>query len=110
MPTPTQIPGRPDLYMSVSPPEHMAYIWWEWERGRDSSDNWIDEFEELVIDFTIHNNVELEGDNGLYLMLAHSKISDAGFYFGPADRTFTRRSRHMDAARVCSSHVGRPVT
>ena len=81
-PTPTQIPGRPDLYMSVSPPEHMAYIWWEWERGRDSSDNWIDEFEELVIDFTIHNNVELEGDNGLYLMLAHSKISDAGFYFG----------------------------
>ena len=27
-------------------------------------------------------NVELEGDNGLYLMLAHSKISDAGFYFG----------------------------
>ena len=82
MPTPTQIPGRPDLYMSVSPPEHMAYIWWEWERGRDSSDNWIDEFEELVIDFTIHNNVELEGDNGLYLMLAHSKISDAGFYFG----------------------------
>ena len=82
MPMPTQIPGWPDLYMSVSPPEHMAYIWWEWERGRDSSDNWIDEFEELVIDFTIHNNVELEGDNGLYLMLAHSKISDAGFYFG----------------------------
>ena len=81
-PTPTQIPGRPDLYRSVSPPEHMAYIWWEWERGRDSSDNWIDEFEELVIDFTIHNNVELEGDNGLYLMLAQSKISDVGFYFG----------------------------
>ena len=60
----------------------MAYIWWEWERGRDSSDNWIDEFEELVIDFTIHNNVELEGDNGLYLMLAQSKISDVGFYLG----------------------------
>ena len=109
MPTPTQIPGRTDLYMSVSPPEHMAYIWWEWERGRDSSDNWIVEFEELVIDFTIHNNVELEGDNGLYLMLAHSKSQTRDSTSG-CRQTFTRRSRHMDAARVCSSHVGRPVT
>ena len=60
----------------------MAYIWWEWERGRDSRGNRINEFEELVIDFTIHNDVELSGDHGLYLMLAHSRISDVGFYFG----------------------------
>ena len=80
---PTQIPGRPEsLYVSVSAGAHGLHLVGVGERGRDSSDNWIDEFEELVIDFTIHNNVELEGDNGLYLMLTHSKISDAGFYFG----------------------------
>ena len=82
VPTPTQVPGRADLYESVYTPEHMTYIWWEWERGRDSTGKKIHEFQELVIDFTIHNDVELEGDNGLYLMLAHSKISDVGFYFG----------------------------
>ena len=82
VPTPTQVPGRADLYQSVYPPEHMAYIWWEWERGRDSTGKKIHEFEELVIDFTIHNDVELEGDNGLYMMLAASNISDVGFYFG----------------------------
>ena len=60
----------------------MAYIWWEWERARGSKGSQINEFEELVIDFTIHNDIELEGDNGLYLMLVNCKISDVGFYFG----------------------------
>ena len=80
--TPTPIPGRSDLYRSVYPPEHMAYIWWEWERQRDSSGERLNEFEELVINFTVHNDVELRDGNGLYLQLAHSRISDIGFYFG----------------------------
>ena len=79
--TPTPVP-TPDLYVSVDPPEHMAYIWWDWETGRDSSGSRINEFEELVLDFTIHNNVELEGGNGLYLMLAYSYVSDVAFYLG----------------------------
>lgn len=72
--TPTPIPGRSDLYRSVYPPEHMGYIWWEWERQRDSSGERLNEFEELVINFTVHNDVELRDGNGLYLQLAHSRI------------------------------------
>ena len=72
---PTQIPGRADLYELTSPPEHMAYIWWNWERGQ--------EFRELVIDFTIHNDVaDFSDRHGLYLMLCYSSISDVRFYFG----------------------------
>jgi len=83
VPTPTQIPGRADLYTAVHPPEHMAYIWWSWIRFRDSTGNQLDEFEELVIEFTIHNDVESMGDsNGLYLMVGSSTISDVQFYFG----------------------------
>lgn len=82
-PTPTQIPGRPDLYTAVHPPEHMAYIWWSWIQGQDAKGDRLDEFAELVIEFTIHNDVApMGGGNGLYLMLAYSTISDVGFYFG----------------------------
>ncbi len=83
VPTPTQIPGRADLYESVSTPEHMAYIWWEWIQAQDAKGNRLDEFEELVIEFTLHNDVApLGGNNGLYLMLAYSTISSVRFYFG----------------------------
>ena len=73
-PSPTQIPGRADLYRVVQPPEHMAYIWWQWE---------LHEFRELMIDFTIHNDPGNFSDrHGLYLMLCYSSISDQGFYLG----------------------------
>ena len=58
------------------PPEHMVYIWWEW-----SSDE--SEFEQLDIDFTIHNDiVGFTGPHGLYLMLGSAEISGTPFYFG----------------------------
>jgi hypothetical protein len=80
---PTQIPGRADLYQWRDLPEHMAYIWWGWIQRSDSEGNRLDEFEELVIEFTIQNDVEpLGGGNGLYLMLAFSAISSVRFYFG----------------------------
>ena len=75
-PTPTQIPGRPELYEWAQTPEHMASIWWEWEEGG------IRAFEELVLDFTIQNDVELGGGNGLYLMLAFGQVSGIDFYLG----------------------------
>ena len=82
-PKPTQIPGRADLYQMRDLPEHMAYIWWGWIRAQDSEGNRFDEFAELVIEFTIHNDVEpMGGGYGLYLMLAQSRISGVNFYFG----------------------------
>ena len=51
----------------------MAYIWWKWDTNG---------IEELVVDFTIHNDVELRGRNGLYLMLVNGYLSDVDFYFG----------------------------
>ena len=77
-PTPTQlqIPGRVDLYAPISPPKHMAYIWWDWKPDQDH-------FREMVTDFTIHNDVHDWSDlHGIYLILGYSSISDAGFYFG----------------------------
>ena len=83
VPTPTQIPGRADLYQWRDVPEHMAYIWWGWIRAQDSEGKRFDEFEELVIEFTIHNDVEpMGGGYGLYLMLGGSRISGVNFYFG----------------------------
>ena len=83
VPTPTQIPGRADLYRLVQSPEHMAYIWWGWVQAPDPKGGRFDEFEELVMDLTIQNDVApMGGNNGLYLMLAYSTISDVGFYFG----------------------------
>ena len=66
--------GRPDLYETVSVPEHMAAIWWEWDQ--------IEEAEELAVSVTIHNDVELRGRDGLYLILGNGSISDVGYYFG----------------------------
>lgn len=81
-PAPTQIPGRQDLYEPGNLPEHMAYVWWWWDVGYVTSSSPPDEFEELVVDFTIHNDVELTGENGLYLMLAWAQMADLTFYFG----------------------------
>ena len=65
------------------PPEHMANIWWHWPQGVDSTGDELNEFRELVMDITIHNDPgDFSDDHGLYLMLCHSSISDVEFYFG----------------------------
>ena len=82
-PTPTQIPGRPDLYQLHDVPEHLAYIRWSWIRWQNSEGGRFDELEELVFEFTIHNDVEPQGGGfGYYLMLGHTRISGVPFYFG----------------------------
>ena len=60
-PQPTQIPGRPDLYQLHGVPEHLAYIQWSWIRWQNSDGKRFDELEELVFEFTIHNDVEPQG-------------------------------------------------
>ena len=73
-----QIPGRADLYKSLSLPQGLAYVRWHWEdevRG----------FQSIDFDFTIHNDIdarELPNDTGLYLILFSSDISGTGYYFG----------------------------
>ena len=79
---PTQISGRADLYETVFPPEHMAYIWWNWDRPGD-------EFRELQVDFTLHNDPSnFSSRQGLYLMVCFSSISDQNFYFGLQTNTY----------------------
>ncbi len=81
-PIPTQIPGRADLYETVFPPEHMSYIWWNWDRPAD-------EFRELEVDFTIHNDPGDFSDRyGLYLMVCQGSISGRAFYFGLQTNTY----------------------
>ena len=71
-----QRPDRADLCEPIQPPEHMTYIWWDWKPDQAH-------FEELVTDFTVHNDVgDFSDKHGLYLMVGHSNISDTLFYFG----------------------------
>lgn len=74
-PTPTLIPGRAELYRPVPLPQGLAYIWWYWGnnvRGLKSID----------FDFTIHNDINLRLNKGMYLILFMSEISGTGYYFG----------------------------
>ncbi len=71
-----RIPGRDDLYERISAPMAPAHVTWDWRGRRDG-------LREVVMDFTIHNDVGNWSDhNGYYLMLMHTTISGIGFYFG----------------------------
>ena len=77
-PTPTQIPGRADLYNSFPLPQGLAYVWWFWE---DS----VHGLQSIEFDLTIHNDIdtrELPTDSGLYLILFMSDVAGTGYYFG----------------------------
>ena len=59
----------------VSPPLQMSMVDWRWSASehRDS----------VVIDLTVHNDIPtFPALTGLYLMFAHSHISNTSFYFG----------------------------
>lgn len=72
-----RIPGRDDLYEVFPPPVHAAAFEWHWP---DDPDGLI---REQVIEFTIENNVDDWSDqNGYYLMIGSTWISEVLFYFG----------------------------
>ena len=76
--SPPTAQDRPDLYEIVQGARHMTQVEWYWNTccGAQPPDA-------IEIDFTIHNNVTDWSDrNGLYLMLAISRIGDTQFYFG----------------------------
>ena len=77
------MPGRDDLYAEIDPPEHMAWLWWGWDRAESERG-----FEEMEIAFTVHDDVgDLPGINGLYLILCYGFISDRAYYFGLQSNT-----------------------
>jgi len=81
IPTVVTVPSNQDKLVGV--PEHMANIWWHWPSGSDASGHELNTFQELEMDFTIHNDVgDFSDDHGLYLMLCYGYIGDVGFYFG----------------------------
>lgn len=71
-----RIPGRDYLYEQISPPMAPAYANWYWERGHDR-------LREVILDFTIHNDVgDWSDTNSYYLILMQNDISGERFYFG----------------------------
>ncbi len=64
----------------------MSYLFWYWREGYT--------FKELVVDFTVHNDVDLAGDNGLYLMLGSAEISGVSFYFGLQTNVYSPEPPH----------------
>ena len=81
--TPTQVPCKEDLYQTVAPPEHMAYLWWGWSRALQKRG-----FSEMELALTIHDDVgDFSKANGLYLMLSYGWVSDNAFYLGLQSNT-----------------------
>jgi len=70
MPTAEEI----ELSTPVGVPEHMVYAWWDWHNAgyRD----------EITVDVKIHNNIELTGNNGIYLIVCNGYAADTLYYFG----------------------------
>ena len=64
------------LYVPVKPPIHMASVDWFWSMDEHAN--------ELVVDFTIHKNLNSSppGKSGFYMMLGFSKFRGTNFYFG----------------------------
>ena len=68
------MPGKEDLYQTVAPPEHMAYLWWGWSRALQKRG-----FSEMELAFTIHDDVgDFSKANGLYLMLSYGWAESSG--------------------------------
>ena len=77
------MPCKEDLYQTVAPPEHMAYLWWGWSRALQKRG-----FSEMELAFTIHDDVgDFSKANGLYLMLSYGWVSDNAFYLGLQSNT-----------------------
>ena len=56
-------------------PEHLAYSTWYWRLSA--------EFDEMVFDFTIHNDPgDFSTDHGLYFIVSQGAISGSTYYFG----------------------------
>lgn len=78
-PTPTATPTAEEIELAapVAVPVAMVGAWWNWRNTTALN--------EITIDIEIHNDIELVGDNGLYLFGCQgggTGIGGTGYYFG----------------------------
>lgn len=59
------------LSTPLTVPKGLAYVWWT---------SGLDDFSELQIDFTVHNDIRLSP--GLFMQMYQGRIGDVGMYFG----------------------------
>ena len=70
------IPGREYLYERIQPPMAPARANWNWGPGKSR-------FQELIVDFTIHNDPgNWSNQHGYFLILMQGYLSTWPFYFG----------------------------
>ena len=67
----------------------MASMWWNWETGEGSQDG----FTEIVFQFTIHDDVDLGGSTGYYLMLSYGDLGATRYYFGLQTNVYAPQSQ-----------------
>ena len=63
-----------ELAALAAVPEHMVYAYWDW--------NFEDAFSEITIDVELHNDIDLAGRNGIYLMACYGGVEGVDYYFG----------------------------
>ena len=52
----------------------MVYAWWNWQRE--------ERFDEITVEFEIHNDIELSGKNGIYFMTCFGDVNGIQYYYG----------------------------
>ena len=74
-PTPTSTPTAEEMELAAltRPPEHMVYAWWDWDYGNAQRDH-ESALGQITVDVEIHNDIELAGRNGIYLMVCSGDV------------------------------------
>ena len=82
-PTPTSTPTAEEMELAAlaRPPEHMVYAWWDWDYSNAQRDH-ESALGQITVDVEIHNDIELAGRNGIYLMVCSGDVEGIGYYFG----------------------------
>ena len=81
MPTATPTAEEIELNARETAPEHVVYAWWDWDY-KNPLRNLQSALSEITVDVEIHNDIELAGLNGIYLMVCSGDVDGIGYYFG----------------------------
>ena len=84
IPTATTTPTLEERELATigTPPEHLAYAWWDWDY-QNPLRNQQGALNEITVEIEIHNDIELNGaGNGIYLMVCSGDVDGMRYYFG----------------------------